>query len=334
MNYIKQQNNKEVSKIILKNKNLKIRKTEYTLIDLFDNYINECKYSTRLSSETTRGYKNVFELFLKVMPEVDSLELLNTQILNEFFKRIQTRVRPVGKMYKKGVKASTIKTQRSKLNVFFEWLVKNDYIKENPLINIKAPRVSYKDFRRLTDQDVSKIYTSVILHSTNTFLMRRNTLMISLLLYCGIRKGEFISLKVTDIDLDKKQITIRGETSKSKETRVLPIHPTLLMHIKDYFKERNSLNLRTEQLLVSNRGDRGLTRDGLKHWVKMMIKNSGIRFHLHMFRHTFACKLSENNINIFNIQKLMGHTEIKMTSRYIRSLKTEEMSDYINEISI
>lgn len=305
---------------------------EVDLKELFEDYINECKYSAILSSETIRGYKNVFELFLKVMPEIDNVELLTTEMLNEFFKRIQTRIRPVGKMHKKGVKASTIKTQRSKLNVFFEWLVKKNHLTESPLKNIKAPKVSYKDFRRLKDEDILKIYASVILHSSNNFLLRRNTLMISLLLYCGIRKGEFISLKVTDIDLDKKQITIRGETSKSKETRVLPIHPTLLMHIKEYFRERNRLNLRTEQLLASNRGDRGLTRDGLKHWVKMMIKNSGVKFHLHMFRHTFACRLSEKNINQFNVQKLMGHTDLKMTARYMRSLNSEDMATYINQL--
>ena len=304
------------------------------LQELFNEYISECKYSAGLSTETIRGYKNVFDLFLRIMPEVFTLELLTTEMLNEFFKRIDTRQRIVGKgIIKTGVKKSTIKTQYSKLNVFFNWLCKRGHIKENPLENIKPPQVRYDDFRRLEDEDVRKIYTAIILHSSNSLIQRRDTAMISLLVLCGLRKGEFISLQVTDIDMDRREITIRGTTSKSKITRKLKLHPTLILHLKDYFRERNTKELKTENLIVSNRGDRGLSREGLKHWVNGLIKKSGVKFHLHRFRHTFACKLVEANVHIVNIQKMMGHTDIKMTMKYLRSIKTEDMEVDIGKIS-
>ncbi len=308
---------------------------ENELNKLFRMYTDECEFSRRLRPETVRGYKAVFSLFLKVMPEVSSTRSLTPETLNEFFKRIQTRKRIVGKdTIKTGVKNSTVKTHWTKLNVFFAWLVKKGYLLENPLKDIRPPVVRYDDFKRLSDAELSKIYSAVTLQSSNSLLQRRDTLMISLLVFLGVRKGEFISLKVHDIDLVKEQITIRGETSKSKRPRTLCLTPSLLLHIKDYLKERNSRGLKTDQLIVSNRGDRGLSRQGLKHWVENLRKKSGVRFHLHQFRHTFACKLAEANVNAFNIQKMMGHANISMTMKYVRSMQTEDMGRDICKISI
>ncbi len=268
------------------------------------------------------------------MPEVTDIDSLTTNMLVEFFKRIQTRNRLVGKTIKTGVKKSTIKTQWSKLNVFFNWLQAKGYILHNPLCDIKPPNPGFNDSKALSDSELHRLYSSVVIQSVNTFMLRRDTLMISLLLYCGLRKGEFISLRVNDIDLVSQTITVRGETSKSDRTRVLKLHPTLLLHLKAYFQERKLNGIKTEVLLVSNRGDCALSRAGLKHWVKTLSKKSGVKFHLHRFRHTFACKLADANVHPFKIQKLLGHTSIVMTMRYVRSMKTEEMADDISRISI
>jgi integrase/recombinase XerD len=306
---------------------------ENKLQKFFNEYTAECQFSACLRPETIRGYKAVFGLFLKIMPEVTSLEYLTPEMLNEFFKRIETRQRVVGKSLKSGVKKSTIKTQWSKLNVFFKWLYQKNLINENPLNKIKPPSVTYEDYRRLEDSEVNKIYSAITLLSNNSFIQRRDVLIVSLFLFCGIRKGEFIKLQVSDIDLIRNNLTVRAETSKSRRTRILKLHPTLILHLKDYFTEKSRLNLKTEYLIASNRGDRGLSREGLKHWVNSLIKKSGVKFHLHMFRHTFACKLAEANVSVFKIQKLMGHTDVKMTMKYMRSLMTEDMGEDVGKIS-
>jgi len=300
----------------------------------FEQYIDEAQFSACLRPETIRGYKAVFQLFQKVMPEVDTLDSLSPDMLNEFFKRIQTRQRLIGKTVKTGVKNSTIKTQWSKLNTFFGWLYKNNYIQYNPLKNIRPPRVYYDDFRKLEDNDIRKIYAAITLHSPNSFLLRRDTAMVSLLLFCGLRKGELLSLLVSDIELEKREITIRKEASKSICTRVVKMHPSLVMNLKEYIKERNSKHFKTAYLITSSKEDERLTADGLKHWVNSLITKSGVKFHLHQFRHTFACKLAEADVSLFKIQRMMGHSDVKMTMRYARSLKTENMDDDIGKISI
>lgn len=156
------------------------------LIRLFEQYINERTYASHLRPETIRGYTAVFGLFLKVMPEISTAEFLTPEILIEYFKRIETRKRIVGKStIRIGVKSSTIKTQWSKLHTFFAWLEQKGYIKENPLKNIKPPQAIFDDPCALTDAEIHKIYSAIILHSSNSLMLRRDTMMVSLLIYTG-----------------------------------------------------------------------------------------------------------------------------------------------------
>lgn len=302
---------------------------------LFDEFIFECTFSSRLSSETARGYKAVFRLFSDIMPEVTDAKFLTSEMLTEFFKRLHVRQRMVGKdTLKTGIKNSTVKTYWSKLNSFFEWLHKKELIEQNPLKKIKPPQPLYEDIRALEENDVRKIYSAITLRAQNTIELRRDTAMTSLLLFCGLRLGEFISIEVRDIDFERRLLTVRGQTSKSKRTRYIPVHPTLLFHLRDYITERNRRKYKAHHLIVSTKNDTGLTRHGLKHWVKSLNEKSGVKFHLHQFRHTFACNLAKKDVNAIKIQKLLGHNSLNMTMTYLRSIGTEDLQDDINKLSI
>jgi integrase/recombinase XerD len=152
-------------------------------------------------------------------------------------------------------------------------------------------------------------------------------------LFCGLRLGELISLELRDVDLGRQLLTVRGETSKSQKTRYIPMHPTLVLHISEYLKERNKRGYKTQFLLVSSKRDERLGRHGLKHWVKRLNVSSSVKFHLHRFRHTFACNLAKKDVNVFKIQKFLGHTSLAMTMTYVRSIKTEDLQEDINKLS-
>lgn len=309
-------------------------KKEENLKLLFTEFINYCKYSARLRDETIRGYKNTFKLFTQIMPEILITEDLTSNSIDEFFKRLDTRIRKLNNGETRvGVRDTTIKTYWAKLRTFFEWLKVNKHIEENPFKDKISPRVKYDDFKRLTDSDVNRIISSIVQNSINSFTYCRDIFMVNLFLMTGVRRTEFLSLKLTDLDLYKRTITIRGETSKSKFTRVLKIKSELFMLLNNYLSERKRLKYKTDSLIISTREDSGLTIDGLNHWTKRIIKSSGVKFHLHMFRHTFACKLVEANVSIYKVKELMGHTDIKMTVKYLRSLNTSDMGEDLEKIS-
>jgi integrase/recombinase XerD len=307
---------------------------ETNLKKLNSQFIAECKYSSRLRDETIRGYVNTFKLFELIMKEIITTKDLTPSSLVEFFKQLDTRDRKLnnGKI-QVGVKNTTIKTYWAKLNVFFKWLEKSDYIEKNPFEGKKSPRVSYDDFKRLTDEEVRKIITSIVQGGNKPFAYCRDMFMVNLFLLTGMRRTEFISLKLTDLDLYRRTVTIRGETSKSKFSRTLQMNSALFLMLNNYLKERKRMGYKTDNLIVSTTKDRGLTIDGLNHWNKRVVKASGVKFHPHMFRHTFACKLVEANVSIYKIKELMGHTDIRMTVKYLRSLNTADMGEDLEKIS-
>ena len=307
---------------------------ENNLQQLHSKFITECQYSNCLRTETIRNHVNTFKLFKLLMPEIIIIRDLTPDSLDEFFKRLQTRVRKLNNGETKvGVKITTVKTYWAKLHTFFEWLVSNKYIEESPLKNKKSPRVRYDDIKRLSDEDVRRIISSIVQNGNSSFEYCRDMFMINLFLLTGMRRTEFISLRLTDLDLSKRTVTIRGETTKSKFTRVLQINSSLFMFLDNYLSERKKKGYKTDSLIVSTKKDSGLTIDGLKHWTERVKEMSGVKFHVHMFRHTFACKLVEANVSIYKIKELMGHTDIRMTVKYLRSLNTEDMGEDLEKIS-
>ncbi len=302
----------------------------------FNQYIEHCTYSLRLRPETIRGYHAVFKLFTSLMPEITDSSQLSTAAMTKFFRTLEVRKRIIGKGTEKvGVKASTIMTYWSKLRSFFEWLAREGKIEKSPLSKENRPQEPvYDNSPALTRQQVDRIQSMISLHAKNSLLLRRDFAIVTILLFTGVRKNELVSLRVNDIDMQKDIVVVRGETSKSKRTRQLPLHPLLKAQLKEYLAERKQEGYKTEYLFVSNNKDAGLSVDGMKHWVKRLSDLTGMKFHLHQFRHTFACALAKNGFSSCSIQKLMGHTDLRMTERYLRSLGVEELRDDVCKLRI
>lgn len=203
------------------------------------------------------------------------------------------------------------------------WLCNNKYIIENPLKCITPPEPLYEDKRALDKSEIKQILSAIsldYLRHHNKLLLSRDILIVDILFFCGLRRGELFSLQIMDIDIPNGVLTINGATSKSRKTHTVPIHPTLMMHLKSYLSERQNAGYTTPYLLVSSNGDWGLGKDGLKHWVNKYKKLSGVKFHLHRFRHSFACELFKGNTQPTRIKMYMGHSSLKMTGQYLRSI--------------
>lgn len=302
------------------------------IIDCFEEYISDCKYSKGLRPKTIEGYKDVIRHFLKVVPEAKRVTELTVQIVALFFRRLGKKQQ----QNKIGVRNSTVRTYYSKLVVFFRWLEQNGFMEQGSLADkiIKPPVPTYEDDRALTESEVSKIIASISQYQTdNVFLCKRDLIIVYILFYTGVRKGELLGLRVGDIDFMTKSIFINGETSKSKKSRKIPLHPTLILYLKDYLREKEKRGSKCEYLIISNNKDEKFTEHGLKHWVEKYKKLSGVNFHIHRFRHTFACVLAKNHADITSIKNVLGHSSILMTERYLRSIGTENSRIFIEKMT-
>ena len=303
------------------------------LQQLFNEYIMECEFSRKSRPETLRGYKQTFATFIKLMPVMNT-HSLTASAMTSFFKILQERKRIVGRnQIRTGVKKSTIATYWSKLNNFFEWLKIRKYIQVNPFNEMAYPSPVYEDRKFLKKEQIEKILTVIHNQSgNNLLLLKRNLVLFYILLFCGLRREELLLLQVRDIDMERKILTVRAETSKIPRTRHLPMHSQIVMYLRDYLKERKHLT--TPYLIVSIRRDDRLSYDGLKHLVNKLKKISGVNFHLHQLRHTFAVNFLKSSNNIAKLKQLMGHTDIRMTLVYLRCLPTNEMRGDIENMNI
>ena len=206
---------------------------------LFYDFMRQQEFIKRLRPETLRGYRQVFATFTKLMPEVTTPAAITPANILEFYNKLQFRVRLVGKrMIKTGIKNSTVLTYRRKLGLFFEWLRIKEFISKNPFLDMPLPKVDYEDRRFLKKEDVNRILTAIISHhEKNPVAQKRDILMFYILLFCGLRKKELILLELRDVDTARKNITVRGETSKSGKTRHIPLHSNIIDCFKDYLKE-------------------------------------------------------------------------------------------------
>jgi integrase len=268
------------------------------------------------------------------MPEVSTAQDLYPQLIQTFFQRLQLRKREIGNDKKvTGVKASTIKTYYSKLVVFFRWLEHNNFVEKFTHRIVKPPNPKYEDERALNSEQVSKIIASINLNAIeNEFVMKRDLLIISILIYTGIRRGELLGLNIEDVKLSEETLFINGKTSKSKNSRTIPLHPLLLLQIKSFLKLRKIRKSTSNALIVSTTQDSPLTIHGLKHWIEKYSRLSGVKFHIHQLRHTFACSLARTNVNIVSIMKTLGHTNIYTTQGYLRSITSEQSKEAIEQL--
>ena len=298
------------------------------LRELFDEFINAQTYVARRSPETIKGYCAAFELLLKLVPTISLQSIQDEKLFVSFFALLENRERVVGKGTKvQGVRKTTIATYMSKLRTFLTWLLNGGHIKKHPFANLPAPNVEYTDRRYLQSEQIQ-----AILHTcryqmdwANEFIQIRNYTIFMMLLNIGLRRNEVLSLRMDDVDMEKRLVRVRAETSKSQRERRVPINHELFEALEHYIRVRKEHQPESYAFFVSDNGKNGLSHDGLKHVIEKVKEASGVPFHAHQFRHTFAMNLLSKNVNIASIKQLMGHKDIRMTSAYLRQIPTDTL---------
>lgn len=125
----------------------------------------------------------------------------------------------------------------------------------------------------------------------------------------GMRKGEVFNLTWADIDFETKNITVEGSTSKSGQTRHIPMHKEVSDMLAKWKKQVSS------DLVFPGKEDRRLDNVN-KSWAGLLKLAKIESFRWHDLRHTFASKLVMRNISLNTVRELLGHSDITMTLRY------------------
>ena len=196
----------------------------------------------------------------------------------------------------------------STLRSYFKYLLKENYIKENPMKLISNPKIPQKLPKYLNYNELEEILE---IPNQSTFLGLRNALILELLYSTGVRVSELVNIKLSDIDLLNKKIIILGKGNKE---RIVLFGNKAYELIVKYLNKRDT---DCEYLFVNNNKNT-LTDRGVRYIIDNIVKKSALKFKIspHTLRHTFATHLLNNGADLKSVQDLLGHESIATTGIY------------------
>jgi len=204
----------------------------------------------------------------------------------------------------------------SGLKSFFNYLVFEDYRKDNPLDLIESPKLGRKLPDTLSEDEINTIINAIDLSKSEG---ERNRAMLETLYGCGLRVSELVSLKISDLFFDEDFIKVTG---KGEKQRFVPISGVNKKYIGIYRKEirvHQNIQKGFEDILFLNRRGKQLTRAMIFTIVKRLAEKIGLHKNIspHTFRHSFATHLLQNGADLRAIQQMLGHESITTTEIYV-----------------
>lgn len=283
---------------------------------LVDEAVNETLNYVRsrgFSRNTVEWYKMVLKQFKKyVLAEgVDYVEDIQFQTLNSYIEHTRSRPRLDGKPGKLSV--STLNTHIKSIRGMFNYLSLAEKIKSNPAAKVKYFKKKQAVIIGFSDDQI-KAMVSVI---PDTFTGRRNKLLIRILLDCGLRISEALGIRVRDIYFDQKLVKVLG---KGQKERLVPFGEMTKKELLDWISAHS---LAEDDRIFFSICRKTLTTAAVRNFLRKYGQKAGIkgvRVSPHTFRHTFAIMFLRNGGNPFVLQRILGHSTLEMTQRYVNLL--------------
>ena len=217
----------------------------------------------------------------------------------------------------RGVSKRSCKRRLCSLKHFYKYLVKKNYVSENPFIFVGSPKTDKKYPKTLYVDQIREILD--LNRKRTDELAIRDQAIISTLYYTGIRASELVTLTTQSISLSQRLIRVIGKGDKE---RIVPITEECRKDIDTYMKTtRKELLSKTkekESYLFLNKYGEKLTVRGLEYILDEIELKTGtfVGLHPHLLRHSFATHLLENGADLRVIQELLGHESLNTTQIY------------------
>lgn len=154
------------------------------------------------------------------------------------------------------------------------------------------------------------------------YIRMRNKMIVELLIATGIRVSELCSLDECDFDVRSRSLLVMGKGSKERMIQIesgntLSAFSSYIAALHVFLSEGDVIGERGRPLFVNRFGIR-LSEQSARNAVNSLASEAGVSSHVtpHMFRHTFATMLLEDDVDIRYIQTLLGHSSLKTTEIY------------------
>ena len=218
----------------------------------------------------------------------------------------------------------------SSIKTFYNYLIFDEKITQNPSSEIYSPKLEKKLPIVLSTEEIDRIISCFDLSKENG---ERNRTIIECLYSCGLRVTELVNLKISEINFIDGYIKIIGKGNKQ---RITPINKKLSTYLKNYIdniRSKLKIDKSNSDYLFLNRRGKKISRVLVFNIVKTACQKVGIKKNIspHTFRHSFATHLVEGGADLRAVQEMLGHSNITTTEIYTHldtNYLKEEMVNY------
>jgi len=268
------------------------------------------------SEETLDGYRkdlSYFSAFLENKYNCESYidELTSTDIEEYLFYLKEVRG------YAPASRARNLHTLRS----FFAYAYKKELIARNIALSVEKISVQQKERTYLTEEEVEKLVDKI-----SHDLIR---LVVMVLYLTGLRISECLSLRLDDVDLERKVIHVVA--GKGNKDRLVPISNKLVPYLTDYLQYHRPQT--DSNLFFCTKKTGKLSPVYVNREIALAVNKLGWKKKVtaHILRHSFASQLVKKDVNLVQIQKLLGHSSLKVTSVYTHT-DMGQLTDAVNHL--
>jgi site-specific recombinase XerD len=280
-----------------------------------------CKRKKHIAEITRKNYLRILFDIEKILEEMRGengfkLEDLTRNDVMDYFENVMDR----------GYLSATVYSIGVVIRVFSEFLNEEELMSDGEHKKIKSYLKDIKlergeDKREaMTDGDIGIVFKVV--------QNELNRMVFWVCLNYGIRPSEACKLKLEDVMLEKENPELRIENSKGKKWRYVPITTGQIPVWGSWFEARKNYGVEHDLVFFN-------TRLGKLYSLQVMFENiskaSGLHIYPYRLRYTYAVKLWRNKVDILVISKMLGHSNIDTTMRYLRVEENEIADKYLEQ---
>lgn len=269
--------------------------------------------STHIAPKTIRSYKQSVDQFIAHMDD-RSISVFPQSYIELYKAKALKHLQPSSVNI-------TLRSLKAICNYGIKWgFISNNPFKGVSLIRIPEKLPSYiikEDFIRLLSVIDIEIFKQIFLVTAFT----------------GMRLREVINLQWSDIKFETGLILLtnkEGFLTKNRKSRVIPLNHQIhsLLLLRKGAQEQSSY--------VFSLSGKRMSGSYLSHRFKRYIRLAGLpeELHFHCLRSSFASWLVMSNVDIYAVSKLLGHSDVSITTKHYAHLRPEQLHSEVNKISL
>ncbi|MDF1496308.1 tyrosine-type recombinase/integrase [Caproiciproducens sp. CPB-2] len=279
---------------------------------IFERYMMEI-HNVKEASEVREGHIKEYIQYLSERGKYTVVANDHTKILNHPDNRSD---------HNKPMSNTSINNYLRNIKVFFNYLSENHYIKSSPFARIKRPlNNNHRPVDYLSDEAFVNLIKSFDMSKFHEY---RDCTICQLLIDTGMRLGETLLIKLTDMDMLRRSIYLQPENTKSKKGRMVFYSAEMGKIIKRWlqFKDRYR---DSEYLFCTNNG-KPLAISNFEKNFRDYTQSVGIKkAHPHMLRNNFAKRFLMNGGDIYTLSRILGHSSVTVTEKAYLDLDNEDL---------